>query len=53
MVETRALLTQGSSPRVDCDHRLQASLVPQLPAGFARNLPPEPPLSLQESNDLK
>ena len=51
MVETGALLTQGSFHHVGSDHQPQAPPVP-LPAGFARNLPPGLPLSLQECIDL-
>ena len=51
MGETRPLLTQGSFPHVGSDHQPQAPPVP-LPVGFARNLPPGPPLSLQVCIDL-
>ena len=49
MAGTEAPSTQGSDHRVD--HRLQAPPAP-LPAGFARNPPPGPQLSLQDSGDL-
>ena len=51
MAETQAPQTQGSDPRVDCDHRLQAPPAP-LPVGLARNPPPGHQLSLQESDNL-